>query len=128
MLSLAVEKWTNLGLWVLGRSDTNYPKRLKQILKHSAPAIIYGVGNIELLSLGGLAVLGSRDIDEEIVSYTQRIGQTCAAQAMQVVSGGARGVDQAAMLGVLDAGGTSIGVLADSLTNIVPASKKVDLP
>src|SRR5690348_8574084 len=26
MLSLAVEKWTNQGLWVLGRSDVNYPK------------------------------------------------------------------------------------------------------
>ncbi|BAY62516.1 hypothetical protein NIES22_25900 [Calothrix brevissima NIES-22] len=123
MLSLAVEKWTNLGLWILGRSDANYPKRLKQILKHSAPAILYGVGNIQLLSLGGLAILGSRDIDEEIVSYTQRVGQTCAAQAMQVVSGGARGVDQAAMLSVLEAGGTSIGILADSLTKAAVNSK-----
>ncbi|MBD2203560.1 DNA-protecting protein DprA [Calothrix sp. FACHB-1219] len=123
MLSLAVEKWTNLGLWILGRSDANYPKRLKQILKHSAPAILYGVGNIELLSLGGLAILGSRDIDEEIVSYTQRVGQTCAAQAMQVVSGGAKGVDQAAMLSVLEAGGTSIGILADSLTKAAVNSK-----
>jgi predicted Rossmann fold nucleotide-binding protein DprA/Smf involved in DNA uptake len=123
MLSIAVEKWTNLGLWVLGRSDANYPKRLKQILKHSAPAILYGVGNIELLSLGGLAILGSRDIDEEIVSYTQRIGRTCAAQAIQVVSGGARGVDQAAMLSVLEAGGTSIGVLADSLTKVAVNGK-----
>jgi len=111
-LSLAVEKWTNQGLWVLGRSDTNYPKRLKQRLKHSAPAILYGVGNIELLSLGGLAILGSRDVDDEIVGYTRRVAQNIAVQGMQVISGGARGVDQAAMLGVLDAGGTCVGVLA----------------
>jgi predicted Rossmann fold nucleotide-binding protein DprA/Smf involved in DNA uptake len=38
MLSLAVEKWTNQGLWVLGRSDKNYPKRFKQKLKHSGPS------------------------------------------------------------------------------------------
>jgi predicted Rossmann fold nucleotide-binding protein DprA/Smf involved in DNA uptake len=116
MLSLAVEKWTNQGLWVLGRSDTNYPKRLKQRLKHSAPPILYGVGNIELLSLGGLAIVGSRDIDEDILSYTQRVAHTCSEQGMQVISGSARGVDQTAMLGVLDSGGCAVGVLADSLT------------
>ncbi len=123
MLSLAVEKWTNQGLWVMGRSDRNYPKRLKQRLRHSAPAILYGVGNLELLSGGGLAIVGSRDIDEDGLSYTQRLTQTCAKQSIQVVSGGARGVDQAAMLGVLEAGGTSVGVLADSLTKAGVNSK-----
>ncbi|MEA5622395.1 DNA-processing protein DprA [Nostoc sp. UHCC 0251] len=123
MLSLAVEKWTNQGLWVLGRSDTNYPKRLKQRLRHSAPAILYGVGNIELLSMGGLAILGSRDVDDEMLGYTRRVAQNIAVQGMQVISGGARGVDQAAMLGMLDAGGTSVGVLADSLTKAAVNSK-----
>ncbi|MEH2267046.1 MAG: DNA-processing protein DprA [Nostoc sp.] len=123
MLSLAVEKWTNQGLWVLGRSDTNYPKCLKQRLRHSAPAILYGIGNIELLSMGGLAIIGSRDVDDEIFSYTRRVAQNIAVQRMQVISGGARGVDQAAMLAVLDAGGTSVGVLADSLTKTVVNSK-----
>lgn len=123
MLSLAVEKWTNQGLWVLGRSDTNYPKCLKQRLRHSAPAILYGIGNIELLSMGGLAIIGSRDVDDEIFSYTRRVAQNIAVQGMQVISGGARGVDEAAMLGMLDAGGTSVGVLADSLTKAAVNSK-----
>ncbi|MFN6480530.1 DNA-processing protein DprA [Nostoc sp. DedQUE07] len=123
MLSLAVEKWTNQGLWVLGRSDTNYPKRLKQRLRHSAPAILYGIGNVELLSMGGLAIIGSRDVDDKIFGYTRRVAQNIAVQRMQVISGGARGVDQAAMLAVLDAGGTSVGVLADSLTKAAVNSK-----
>jgi predicted Rossmann fold nucleotide-binding protein DprA/Smf involved in DNA uptake len=123
MLGLAVEKWTNQGLWVLGRGDSQYPKRLKQRLRHSAPAILYGVGNIELLSEGGLAVVGSRDVDEEGLGYTQRVAQTCAEQGIQVVSGGARGVDQAAMLAVLEAGGTAVGVLPDSLSKAAVAGK-----
>ncbi|OCQ93290.1 SMF family protein [Oscillatoriales cyanobacterium USR001] len=123
MLSLAVEKWTNQGLWVIGRSDTQYPKCLKQILKHSAPAILYGIGNIELLSQGGLAIVGSRDVDEEGIDYTQRIARTCAEQEIQVVSGGARGVDSVAMLGVLEAGGTAVGVLADSLAKAAVTGK-----
>jgi predicted Rossmann fold nucleotide-binding protein DprA/Smf involved in DNA uptake len=123
MLSLAVEKWTSRGLWILGRSDTKYPKRLKQILKHSAPAIIYGVGNPELLSLGGLAIVGSRDVDEDIILYTRRVAQTCSQQKIQVISGGARGIDQESMLGILDHGGTSVGILADSLTKAAVNSK-----
>lgn len=116
MLSLAVEQWTNQGLWILGRGDSQYPKRLKQRLKHSAPPILYGVGNIELLSSGGLAVVGSRDVDEEALGYTHRVVTTSAGIGINVISGGARGVDRAAMLGVLEAGGTALGVLADSLT------------
>jgi len=123
MLGLAVERWTNQGLWVLGRGDSQYPKRLKQRLRHSAPAILYGIGNIELLSEGGLAVVGSRDVDEEGLGYTQRVAQTCAEQGIQVVSGGARGVDQAAMLAVLEAGGTAVGVLADSLSKAAVTGK-----
>ncbi len=116
MLSLAVEKWTNQGLWILGRGDTNYPKSLKQTLKHSAPAILYGVGNFKLLSMGGLAIVGSRDVDEEKLEYTKKIAEKSAVEGIQVISGGACGVDKAAMLGVLQAGGTSVGVLANSLT------------
>ncbi|MEG4965553.1 DNA-processing protein DprA [Microcoleus sp. B6-A1] len=123
MLSLAVEKWTNQGLWILGRSDSEYPKRLKQILKHLAPAILYGIGNIKLLGQGGLAIVGSRDIDAEGLDRTQRVAQICAEQEMQVISGGARGVDTAAMLSALEAGGTAVGVLADSLAASAVAGK-----
>lgn len=115
MLRLAVKSWTNHGIWILGRSDQEYPQGLKQQLKHLAPAIIYGVGNMDLLSAGGLAVVGSRNVDLEGIEYTQLLAKTCAAQQVQIVSGGARGVDITAMLGVLSAGGTAVGVLADRL-------------
>ncbi|MCU0542594.1 MAG: DNA-processing protein DprA [Oscillatoriaceae cyanobacterium Prado104] len=123
MLSLAVEKWTNQGLWILGRSDAAYPKRLKQILQHLAPAILYGIGNIKLLSRGGLAIVGSRDVDAAGLDRTRQIAGACAEQEMQVVSGGARGVDTAAMLSALEVGGTSVGVLSDSLARTAVAGK-----
>jgi predicted Rossmann fold nucleotide-binding protein DprA/Smf involved in DNA uptake len=123
MLGLAVEKWTSQGLWVLGRGDSEYPKRLKQRLRHLAPAILYGIGKIELLSDGGLAVVGSRDVDEEALGYTHKVAQTCSEQGIHVVSGGARGIDTAAMLAVLEAGGTASGVVADSLSKAAVARK-----
>lgn len=123
MLSLAVEKWTTQGLWILGRGDNQYPKRLKQKLKQKSPAILYGIGNMELLSAGGLAIVGSRDINDLEIDYTRRLAKTCAQEGIQVISGGARGVDQASMLGALEASGTAVGVLADSLIKMAVNGK-----
>lgn len=115
MLAVAVEDWTSRGLWILSRSDEAYPQRLKRKLKHLSPPILYGIGNQALLSEGGLAVVGSRDIDDEGLGYVQRIAEKCGEQDIQIVSGGARGVDQTAMLAAISIGGKSVGVLADSL-------------
>ena len=111
MLALSVEKWTNQGLWILGRGDGLYPDRLKQQLGQNAPSILYGIGDIELLSKGGLAVVGSRNVDEDGIAYTEQIACNCSWQDIQIVSGGARGVDTAAMLAALAEGGTVVGVL-----------------
>jgi predicted Rossmann fold nucleotide-binding protein DprA/Smf involved in DNA uptake len=112
-LALAVEGWTNKGLWVISRSDEGYPRRLKT--GRLGPAILYGSGNQQLLSLGGLAVVGSRNADEETFDFTRRVAQACAAQGIQVVSGGARGVDIEAMMAAVERGGMALGVLSDSL-------------
>jgi len=123
MLGIAVERWTNKGLWVLSRSDEAYPQRLKAKLKQAAPPILYGIGNQALLKKGGLAIIGSRDINEDGLAFTRRVATTCAQQAIQVVSGGARGVDVTAMLATVEAGGTSVGVIADSLSKAAISKK-----
>ncbi|WP_293139100.1 DNA-processing protein DprA [Okeania sp. SIO3I5] len=123
ILAITLEKWVNQGLWIITRSDKNYPIKLKRNLQHLAPAIIYGVGNVELLEKGGLAIVGSRDINEEEIEYTKRVGKVCASQGINVISGGAKGIDKEAMLGTLEAGGTVVGVFADSL-NKASVSKK----
>jgi predicted Rossmann fold nucleotide-binding protein DprA/Smf involved in DNA uptake len=126
MLAVAVENWTSKGLWILSRSDDAYPQRLKQKLKHLAPPILYGVGNQDLLSAGGLAVVGSRNIDNEAIEYTQRIAEKCAEQGIQIVSGGARGVDQTAMLAAISSGGKSVGILADNLIKAAVAKNYLE--
>jgi DNA processing protein len=60
-------------------------------------------------------VVGSRDVDDALVEYTESIGRLTAKARKTLVSGGARGIDQAAMRGALEAGGMVSGVLADSL-------------
>lgn len=114
LLSQAVERWQTRAIWVVSRADAEYPRRLKTRLKDDAPPVLYGCGDAAILDTGGLAVVGSRDVDEALVKYTESIGQLAAKARRTLVSGGARGIDQAAMRGALGAGGKVAGVLADS--------------
>jgi predicted Rossmann fold nucleotide-binding protein DprA/Smf involved in DNA uptake len=122
-LGIALEKWQRAGLWVMTRSDPDYPGRLKRRLKTDAPPVLFGSGNRQLLDQGGIAVVGSREASEGDLAFTTRLGETIALQGRTVVSGGARGVDEAAMLGALEHDGTAIGILADSLLRASNSAK-----
>lgn len=121
LLSQAIERWQSPSIWVISRVDNSYPDRIKVRLKDAAPAIFYGCGDATILESGGLAIVGSRHIDKALVEYTESIGKLAAKAAKTVVSGGARGVDQAAMRGALQSGGRVVGALADSLERLVLA-------
>src|SRR4051812_41321597 len=114
LLSQAVERWNARAIWVISRADARYPKRLKARLKEDAPPLLYGCGDIALLENGGLAVVGSRNVDEELVNFTESVGRLSAKAHCNIVSGGAKGIDRAAMHGALMAGGNVAGVMADS--------------
>jgi DNA processing protein len=115
LLSQVIERWQTRAIWVISRADTDYPRRLKARLREDAPAILYGCGDTRQLESGGLAIVGSRHVDEPLIDYTLTVGQLAARARRTVVSGGAKGIDQAAMRGALEAGGKVTGVLADSL-------------
>lgn len=119
LLSQAIERWQARAMWVVSRADADYPRRLKARLREDAPAVLYGCGEIGLLETGGLAVVGSRHADDALVEYAVAVGRLAAHAGRTLVSGGAKGIDQAAMRGALEAGGKASGVLADSLEKTV---------
>ncbi|OBT12032.1 DNA recombination-mediator A family protein [Vibrio sp. UCD-FRSSP16_10] len=114
-LSQALEKWQSAGIWILSRSDEGYPKIIRKELGHKAPAILFGVGNVELLRRKGIGFVGSRNcgIDDEnaTIGYVDNV----TTHGYQVVSGAAEGVDSIAMQRALNSGSTAIGILGDSL-------------
>lgn len=115
VLGIAMEKWQRAGIWVLCRMDEDYPAKLKDRLKEHAPPILYGCGNQKLLKADGVAVVGSRKATEDDLQFTSALGARLAKSGKIVVSGGARGIDTAAMLGAIQVEGTVIGILSDSL-------------
>lgn len=113
-LAQALDMWSQRGIKVLSRADHEYPRRLKMRLKENAPPLLYCCGNLDLFNRRGLAVVGSRKVDDhfELVDYTDKVGAACAAEEITVVSGGAKGADKISMLGSLKKGGTAVGILS----------------
>ena len=126
-LTQALERWQARAIWVLSRADAGYPRRLKARLKDDAPAVLYGCGDRGLSETGGLAVVGSRHVDETLIEYAESVGRFSAKAGRTLVSGAARGTDQAAMRGALQVGGRAVGVLADSLATAAVNRENRDL-
>ncbi len=126
-LGQAVDRWKQRAIWVVSRADPEYPRRLKAKLRGQSPALLYGCGPIGSIDDGGLAVVGSRHVDDELVQYAMQVGSLAARANRPIVSGGAKGIDQSAMRGALEAGGRVCGVLTDSLERQVMTREHRDM-
>lgn len=120
-VALELDSLFSRGMWVATRADRHYPTRLRDTLKHQAPTVIFGAGELTLLSGRNVAVVGSRNLDPSGAEFAQEFARHAVAEGFAIVSGGARGTDLIAMNAALDAGGQCVGVLADSLERTIRA-------
>jgi len=118
-LAIELDRLSARGIWILTRADEAYPPLFRSRLKATAPPVLFGAGNLPALIDRSVAVVGSRDADEVSIDFATAVGRSCARNGFAVVSGAARGVDTAAMLAAVDAGGGAIGVVADALERVV---------
>lgn len=114
-LSMALERWSSAGVWIIDRGHRLYPSTFKLALKDQAPAVLFGIGNPELLAKPAIGFVGSRNTDELDLSATSHYVSSVSELGYQVVSGGAKGIDSHAMLSSLEKGNTSLGIIADNL-------------
>jgi len=114
-----LDRLTALGIAVLTRADETYPARYRQRLKESATPILFYAGEIALLGQPGIAVVGSRHLDQAGQECATFVGNACGLSGLVLYSGGAKGVDTLSMNAALDARGSAVGILADSLEKTV---------
>ncbi len=114
-VAIELERLKSLGIEVLTRADEDYPARYKERLKESAPTILFYAGEKALLGQPGVAVVGSRHLDEAGQACAEFVGNACGLSGLVLYSGGAKGVDSISMNAALTSRGTAVGILADSL-------------
>jgi DNA processing protein len=87
-----------------------------------APAELQSIGQLPLIApkAPSVAIVGARACSLHGRQLAGRLGAGLAAAGVVVVSGAARGIDQAAMQGALDAGGAVVAVLGSGLRRPYP--------
>jgi DNA processing protein len=107
---------------VVTLDDPRYPHRLKEI--YDPPLALYVRGSVELLSLPGIAVVGTRHPTPYGIGMAERLACDLSHQGLSILSGLARGVDSAAHRGVVNAKGRTVGVMGTGVDEIYPRENK----
>jgi DNA processing protein len=111
-----------LGIVPIARSDPDYPLQLSAIA--DPPAVLWLSGCRDSLRPPAVSIVGSRAGSPYALAVAEHLAADLAARGVVVVSGLARGVDSAAHLGALSAGGATVGVLGCGADVIYPSEHR----
>lgn len=95
-----------------------YPSRLRNI--KNPPNKLYVLGDEQLLSENGIAVIGSREYSDYGKKHAINFSKEIAEQGLTIISGMAKGIDTFAHKGALKANGKTIAVLGGGFNHIFP--------
>ena len=102
--------------------DSRYPKSLDDL--PSKPLVLYVAGNPDVLSLPGIAVVGTRLPTLYGTDMAETFSAGIVRNGMSVISGLATGIDAYAHKGALAAGGVTIGVLGGAIDRFFPEENR----
>ena len=97
------------------RQDPRYPLSVRRRLGADSPGCLWAKGDVGVLSCPSISLVGSRDLRPDNLEFAWEVGRQAALQGYTLVSGNARGADQAGQEGCLQNGGQVISVVADAL-------------
>ena len=119
----SVERIEELGWQVLFPGDESYPSMLREI--PDSPVCLFARGQVVDPNEKMIAIVGTRNASEEGRAFTRTLAAEIARAGLTVVSGMAEGIDTAAHIGALEAGGRTVAVWGTSLEIVYPPINRV---
>ena len=113
----AAEAAQKAGARVVTLGGSGYPELLGQI--DNPPPVLYVRGEL-VPRAKRVALVGARAADEAASALARELAEDLAAAGIEVVSGGARGVDASAHAGALWGGGRTVAVLGTGIDVVYP--------
>lgn len=117
-----IKKLISRNIRAIPFTDIEYPEMLKNI--SDAPLILYANGTICKDDRFAIAVVGSRKPSPYGRAVTENLSSELTSMGFTIVSGMARGIDTAAHISALKAGGRSIAVLGSGIDVTYPPENK----
>jgi DNA processing protein len=118
----AERSWYEQQGLVLCLQDPRYPPLLKEIA--DPPLVLYVYGDVQLLSLPQLAIVGSRNPSPLGQQTAARFARALATEGLVITSGLALGIDGACHQATLAAQGKTIAVMGTGLNQIYPQAHR----
>ena len=109
------ERLAEEGVLLVSALEDSFPSRLRERLGDSCPAFLLVAGPLAFLNTPAIGVVGSRDASDAAMEVAASAADVAADAGLAVVSGLARGIDQAAMAAALDAGAPLVGFPSEGL-------------
>ncbi|MBU1784335.1 MAG: DNA-processing protein DprA [Candidatus Omnitrophica bacterium] len=106
------------GITAITYWDEDYPAALRDI--HTPPPVLYCKGSFHAGDACSVAIVGSRRCSAYGIQMAEKLAFGLAERGITVVSGMARGIDQAAAKGALMAGGRTIAVMGSGFRHMYP--------
>lgn len=110
--------------FALTRVSDGYPQKLRNRLGVDCPGCLWVKGDISLLDRPAAALIGSREILPDNRQFAAEAGYQAAHHGYVLISGNARGADKIAQEACLQAGGSVVCVISDSLQDC-PLNERV---
>lgn len=107
----------------VARVSPEYPRLLHSRLGTDSPACFWAKGDLSLLEKPGISLVGSRELQDANREFAREVGFQAAAKGLNLISGNARGADRTAQEAALEAGGSVISIVADSLADLRPRDR-----
>lgn len=114
------------GIKVVTLCDAEYPVLLRRKLKKKTPPVLFCAGNLELAKKIGIAVVGSRNVDDDGIEFTKKLVEKASKEKLIIYSGGARGVDSVSETTALNSGGAVVSFVADSLLKKIRKQETIE--
>lgn len=118
----ALQAVRRAGAVALTRDDPRYPDAFRFVTE--PPYLLFVAGRLEHLALPAVGIVGTRSPTRYGREAASRFGAGLGRAGYAVVSGMARGVDQAAQEGAMEAGGVTIGVLGHGIDVVYPPESR----
>ncbi len=103
----------NNGVDIIYPRHPNFPPQLLEI-----SPILFAKGQQKRLTSESVTIVGARNVSDQGIRITRKLAGDLANVGINIVSGYAEGVDAAAHLGALAAGGTTTLVLSNGITQL----------